>query len=89
MISLSAPPISSMISASSAGSPAAASWRASIATSRLDLEAPMALTSLVAPTTRPLMEEMAEVKVVAAAALSASEASGPREAAVESGGGGG
>lgn len=49
----------------------------------------MALTSLVASTTWLLMEEMAEVKVVPAAALSASEESGPREAAVESGGGDG
>ena len=88
MISLSAPPISSIIRASSAGKPAAASWRASIATFRLE-EAPIALTSLVASTTWLLMEEMAEVKVVPAAALSASEESGPREAAVESGGGGG
>lgn len=35
------------------------------------------------------MEEMAEVKVVPAAALSASEESGDREAAVESEDGGG
>lgn len=84
IISLSAPPISSMIRASSAGSPVAAVWRASIATSRFILEAPMALTSLVASTTSELMEAMAEVKVVAAVALSASEDSGVREAAVES-----
>ena len=49
----------------------------------------MALTSLVASTTWELMEAMAEVKVVAAAALSASEDSGVREAAVESVEGGG
>lgn len=49
----------------------------------------MALTSLVASTTWEFMEAIAEVKVVPAAALSASEESGVSEAAVESVGGGG
>ena len=84
IISFNAPPISSIISANSAGNPVSASWRASIATTSRFLAAPMALMSLVASTTWELMDAMAEVKVVPAAALSASEEEGVREAAVES-----
>ena len=47
----------------------------------------MALTSLVAETTRSLMDAIWEVKVEPAAALSASEEEGERVDAVESRGG--
>ena len=81
MIWLSAPPISSMISASSAGNPpvGGAACRLAKGTGRLP-----ELTSLVASTTRVLIEAMALVKVSPAVVLSAAVLSGPRDAAVES-----
>ena len=84
IISFNAPPISSISIANSAGNPVSASWRASIATTSRFLAAPMALISLVASTTWELMDAMADLKVVPAAAFSASEEDGVREAAVES-----
>ena len=84
MIMFKAPPISSMMSASSAGKPPAA-WRSSIATSRLSrrFEPPRVLTSLVAATTTLLMEAMLDLKVFSAVLFCAAVEAELRDSAVE------